>query len=131
MNHPATRALVIATCGIVLLFLMLPIGTAVAASSRSGGGELMLWLLGLKIAQEQEPTRIDINSATFNELRAVPGVGRSDALQIIAQRPYAKLAELARAGMSPLTIQRLTQFLVVDSDSSSALPGPAGRPSLR
>ena len=131
MNHPSTRAPVIAACGIVIVSLMLPLGTAVAASSRSGDGELLLWLFGLKIAQEHEQPRIDINSATFDELRAVPGVGRGNALHIIAQRPYGKLDELARAGLSRITIQRLARFLVVDSDSPSALPGAAGRPSLR
>ena len=131
MNHPPNRAPVIAACGIVIVALVLPFGTAVAASSRSGDGQFLLWLFGLKIAQEQEQPRIDINSGTFEELRAVPGVGRGHALQIITQRPYAKLEELVRAGLSPITIQRLARFLVVDSDAPSALPDPAGRPNLR
>ena len=131
MNHPPNRAPVIAACGVVIVSLVLPFGTAVAASSRSGDGQFLLWLFGLKIAQEQEQPRIDVNSATFEELRAVPGVGRSHALQIIAQRPYGKLEELARAGLSSITIQRLARFLVIDSDSPSALPDPAGRPNLR
>ena len=126
-----TRAPVLAACGIVILSLTLPFGTAVAANSRSGEGPLLLWLLGVKIAKDHDQQRIDINSATFEELRAVPGVDRQQALRIIAQRPYVKLEELARAGFSSTTIERLAQFLLVDHDSPSALPNPAGTPSSR
>jgi DNA uptake protein ComE-like DNA-binding protein len=87
--------------------------------------------LGVKIAKDHDQQRIDINSATFEELRAVPGVDRQQALRIIAQRPYVKLEELARAGFSSTTIERLAQFLLVDHDSPSALPNPAGTPSSR
>jgi DNA uptake protein ComE-like DNA-binding protein len=126
-----TRAPVLAACGIVILSLTLPFGAAVAANSRSGDGPLLLWLSGVKIAKEHDQQRIDINSAMLEELLAVPGVGRPQALRIIAQRPYTKLEELARAGFSSITIERLAKFLVVEPNSPSALPGPAGTPRSR
>lgn len=84
-----------AACGIVtfLAFLFSP---AVAADRPSRDERLLLWLLGLKTAREHEDPRIDINAATVEELQAVPGMERDQALRIIAQRPYATLQDLAR-----------------------------------
>ena len=130
MSPPVTRAPVFAACGMIILCLTLPFATAVAAD-RSGEGYLLLWLLGAKIAEQNDQQRIDINSATAEELHAVPGVERHQALRIIAHRPYAKLPELVRAGFSPITIEHLARFLVVEPDSPSALPRRAGRPSPR
>lgn len=128
MNPSVTRGRVLAACGIVILSLAFLFAPAVAADRPSSGGQFLLWLLGLKMAREHERPRIDINSATVEELRAVPGMERHQAVRIVAQRPYAKLEDLARADLSPLTIERLARFLVVNPDWPSALPGPAGTP---
>lgn len=129
--NPLTRGRLLAACGIVIFSLTLPFAAAVAADRPSGAGQLLLWLWGFKIAQGHDRQRIDVNSATVDELRAVPGIDRRQALRIIAQRPYATLQGLARADLSPMTIDRLAQFLVVDPDWPSALPGPAGTPTSR
>jgi helix-hairpin-helix protein len=129
MNPSVTRGRVPAACGIVILSLAFLFAPAVAADRPSGGGQFLLWLLGLKMARERP--RIDINSATVEELRAVPGMERHQALRIVAQRPYAKLEDLARADLSPITIERLARFLVVGPDWPSALPDPAGTPRSR
>jgi helix-hairpin-helix protein len=131
MNPSLTRGRVLAACGIVILSLAFLFAPAVAADRPSGEGQLLLWLLGLKISQEHEHQRIDINSATVEELQAVPGMERHQAFRIIAHRPYAKLEDLVRADLSPVTIERLARFLVVDPDWPSALPGRAGTPGSR
>jgi DNA uptake protein ComE-like DNA-binding protein len=130
MNPPLTRRLVAAACGIgiSLAFLLAP---AVAADGSSRNEQLLLWLLGLKTAREHERPRVDVNAATVQKLQEVPGVMRDQALRIIAERPYATLQDLARSGLSPIAIERLTPFLVVDPSSPSALPGPGRPPSSR
>jgi hypothetical protein len=127
---PWGRTLVV--CGIALLGSALLAAPAAAGAERSSGsGQLVLWLLGLRTVQEQGPLRVDINSATVGELGAVPGLERRQALRIIAQRPYATLQDLTRAGLSPAAIARLAGFLVVDSEWPSAFARPVEAPGSR
>ena len=128
MNPSVTRGRVLAACGIVILSLAFLFAPAVAADRPSSGGQFLLWLLGLKMAREHERTRIDINSATVEELRAVPGMERHQAGRIVAQRPYAKLEDLARADLSPLTIERLARFLGRQSRLAERTSRPGGAP---
>ena len=119
-----TRGRSLIACGVLALFLALLLAPPAVAEHPSDSGQLLLWLLSLGMAQSQGDQKIDINSATVEQLRAVPGIDRRQALRIIARRPYAKLQELIRAGLSPRSIERLARFLTVDADSPSALPGP-------
>jgi hypothetical protein len=119
---PGGRLLVI--CGLVVLTSVFVI-SPVAAESSSSRGELVLWLLGLRMAHDQGAQTVDVNSATVEQLRAVPGIERRQALRIVASRPYAKVEDLSRAGLSPLTIERLSRFLVVDPQWPSAFSARA------
>jgi hypothetical protein len=123
---------ILLACGIAILvtaFLSTP--AAAGAERSSGSGQLVLWLLGLRTAQEQGPQKVDINSASVAQLGAVPGMDRRQALRIVSQRPYATLQDLTRAGLSPAAIERLAEFLALDSDWPSASPRPAEAPGLR
>lgn len=129
MKPSLTRVRVLAVGAILILsFALLPALPA-AAEHPSNTGQLFFWLLGLNMAREQgTPWKIDINSATADELGSVPGIERRQALRIIAQRPYAKLPDLVRAGLSPHLIERLRAFLTVDPDGPSALPAASTVP---
>ena len=122
---------ILAACGIVLLGLALLSAPAAASEPSADGGQLVLWLLGLSLAPEHQRPKIDINSATVEELRGVPGIELRQALRIIGERPYAKLEELARVGLSSSSIERLARFLAVDPNWSSALPGAVRAPNGR
>ena len=75
---------------------------------------------------------MDVNSATVDELAAVPGMERRQAQKITVNRPYAKLQDLARAGLSPRLIEHLSPSLALDSDAPNAFSGPPkDTPSLR
>ena len=126
-----TRGRIVGAGAVAVLSIPLLFGAAVAADRTSGEERLLLWLLGLKTTQGEGRPRVNINLATADELRTVPGIERPQALRIIAGRPYASLQELTRADFSPLAIERLSRFLTVDSDWPSALPGPAPAPSSR
>ena len=43
------------------------------------------------------PHPLDLNSASMDELTAVPGVGRSTAGDIVVDRPYESVAEVGAA----------------------------------
>jgi DNA uptake protein ComE-like DNA-binding protein len=99
-----------------LTFLLVFAAALPASAERpSDAGQLLLWFLGLHTAREQStPSKIDVNSASVEELAAVPGLERGQAKRITVNRPYAKLQDLARAGLSPRLIERLTALLTVD-----------------
>ena len=131
MTPSPTPGRILAACGIVLLSLALLSAPAAAADRSEDGGQLLLWLLGLSLAPEHQRPKIDINSATIEELRGVPGIELRQALRIIGERPYGRLEELARIGLSSSSIERLARFLAVDPDWSSALPGAVRAPTGR
>jgi DNA uptake protein ComE-like DNA-binding protein len=88
---------------------------ATAGEGSPDGGRLLFWLLGVHMAREEGSlTKIDVNSAPVEKLETVPGISRRRAVQIAARRPYAKLPDLERAGLTPRVIDRLAAFLTVD-----------------
>ena len=109
--------------GFVIASLVFSPILASAAERGGNAGQMMLWLLGIRMAEE--PKKIDVNVATVDELRAVPGIQPQQASRIIAERPYAKLSELVRAGIPPYLIQRLASFLRVNDEPPKAVASPS------
>ena len=128
MELTLTQVRVLSVGILIALLTFSPI-LASATERGSNAGQIMFWLLGLRMAQE--PRKIDVNLATVDELRAVPGIQPHQVLRIIAQRPYARLSELVRAGLSPDLIKRLAAFLMVDDDSPRASLSPSLGPDRR
>ena len=115
MKALLTRVRLVATCGILTFSLVFPAALPAFAERPSDSGQLLLWLLGFNTAREQGvPRKIDVNSATVEELAAVPGLERRQAQRITINRPYAELQDLTRAGLSPRLIEHLTALLTVD-----------------
>jgi Helix-hairpin-helix motif len=124
MKASLIRVCLVAACGILTFSLGFP-ALPVFAERPSDAGRLLLWLVGFKTAREQRaPRKIDINSATIEELAAVPGLERHQAQRISVNRPYAKLQDLARAGLSPRLIEQLAALLTVDPDGGTTLRSP-------
>ena len=57
--------------------------------------------------------KVDINSASVKDLEGLPGVGPATAKKIVAGRPYASVADLAKAGVPAATIEKLTPLVTV------------------
>jgi DNA uptake protein ComE-like DNA-binding protein len=123
-NHVGVSAVlslgrVVVAGGVIMVAASLALAPA-TADTRSGHAQLLLWVLSARLSHQ--PLRMDVNSATLAELSNVPGIQRRQALRIIAERPYAMVGELSRAGMSPDAIVRVEPFLAVSPASPRALP---------
>lgn len=122
MKFPRAWVRFAVACSILAFSPVLLPALATAGESSSNSGRLLFWLLGVHMTRQEERfAKIDVNSATVEELATVPGINRRHAVRIAAQRPYAKLPDLGRAGLSPHVIERLAAFLTVDPEWPSAL----------
>jgi len=64
---------------------------------------------------------IDLNTASQKDLESLPGVGEATAKKIIAGRPYSSVDDLAHAGVSKSTIEKISGLVVAGGRSG----GPA------
>lgn len=62
------------------------------------------------------PALVDINSASFEELQKLPGIGPVLAERIMAHRPYQNAADLEKVpGIGPVMVRRLTPLVQAGS----------------
>src|SRR5262245_31501816 len=72
---------------------------------------------------------VNLNTASQAELEALPGVGPATAKKIIAGRPYAAVADLAKAGVAKNTIEKITPMVTVGAPAAApAKPGATAAP---
>ena len=113
----------------------------------SGVGEKLYFILKAHVSVSQRPAaasprsegeaappasalsaKLDLNSATLQELAALPGVGQALAEAIVTGRPYGRLPELQRvSGVGAKLYVALRRYLRVPRPS---LPIPALGPTM-
>ncbi len=107
-------------------------------------GSMILWwvgqggLSGRRIElQRVEPLayqfQVDLNSAPWQELVLLPGVGEMLAMRIIESReadgPFVEPADLLRVrGIGPATLDRLSPYLTPLAEPGHLAGDPAGTP---
>ena len=65
------------------------------------------------IIPEATPALVDLNRATEEELREVPGVGEKYAKKIVASRPYESVDDLSKVGVPKTIIVKIKSQVTV------------------
>jgi len=74
----------------------------------------------LPTALDTTAVRIELNTATMEELLLLPGVGPARARAILAHRPYRRVEDLLKVpGIGPKTLERLRPYVWVDTISKT------------
>jgi DNA uptake protein ComE-like DNA-binding protein len=70
--------------------------------------------------RQRSGEKVDLNSASKEQLEALPGVGPSTAEKIIAGRPYRSKSELKNSGIPQSTIDKIYPLVVARRAGASA-----------
>src|SRR5262249_35766134 len=77
-------------------------------------------------AKAKAKALLDLNKATAEELEAtLPGVGPATAKKIIAGRPYSKVEDLAKAGVSAKVIDEIKSLVTIGKPAVAVTPATA------
>ena len=79
---------------------------------------LFLSWTALATPASAQADRVNLNTATEQQLQELPGVGPATAKKIIAGRPYKSIDDLSKAGVSQAEITKLTPLVTVSAAHS-------------
>ena len=79
----------------------------------------------LALGAKSKTPKVDVNTATQEQLEALPGVGEAYAKKIIAGRPYSSVADLSKAGVPASTIDKISPLTTASKGKAPKAAAPA------
>jgi len=112
----------------VLALLIIPGAAAAQASRVDGKTKSEPKEVATPVKPLKPVPKIDLNTATSPQLQDALGLGPLLAKQVIANRPYAAVDDLKKAGLSPSMIARIQPLVLSAGKPAPRQAVPLGRP---
>ena len=106
--------------GIAVLTLLLMFTAAEAKPRKAKAADANKPAAAEKKSADKSAAKADINTSSEADLEAVNGIGPATAKKIVANRPYASIEDLKKAGLTAAKIDKLRGSLTVSAAASAA-----------
>lgn len=105
--------------GIAVLTLLLMFTAAEAKPRKAKAADANKPAAAEKKSADKSAAKADINTSSEADLEAVNGIGPATAKKIVANRPYASIDDLKKAGLTAAKIDKLRGSLTVSAAASA------------
>jgi Helix-hairpin-helix motif len=91
---------------------------------------MMFALSGMLVsAQEGSNAKVNINTATQEELAHLPGMTKRKAAKVIAGRPYTSADDLSKSGLTSKQIDKIKPLITYEGSAAAAAAATTGASS--
>ncbi len=99
----------------ILIVLALVVGFVVSTVPAAFAGDDVKKVAGAaqQVAGAKPAELLDINTATVDQLKALPGIGDAYSAKIIKGRPYAAKNQLVSKGILPQSVYNKIKDLII------------------